>query len=150
MKQLMATLSVAMFAVYSAVAVLAQEPPAEVVAGVDYSGTGISLDQLHSGELHTGHPMMGDGTYADCFQFEATEGESYRFTLRSADFDSYLLIGVGFCLDVLLQFENDDFEDDSMDSRIELTAEYPFYSVYVNTYEPGATGKYTLLIEQAD
>lgn len=120
-----------------------------VTPGVNFSGTGLIINELLSGELHDQYPQMGDGTFADCYQFEATEGESYRFTLRSDEFDSYLLIGVGFCQDVLLQHENDDFEQDSGDSRIELTAEYPFYSVYVNTFEPGAVGAYTLLVEQA-
>ncbi|MAY57120.1 MAG: hypothetical protein CMQ37_14805 [Gammaproteobacteria bacterium] len=121
-----------------------------IVAGIDYSGTGLLLDEIHSGALHSDHPMMSDGTHADCFQFEATEGESYSFTLRSSDFDSYLLIGVGYCQDVLLQHENDDFEDDTTDSQIVLTATYPFYSVYVNTFEPAATGDYTLHVEQVD
>lgn len=116
--------------------------------GVNFSGTGLVMNEVLSGELHDQYPQMGDGTFADCYQFEATEGERYRFTLRSDEFDSYLLIGVGFCQDVLLQHENDDFEQDSGDSRIELTAEYPFYSVYVNTFEPGAVGAYTLLVEQ--
>ncbi|ALO45354.1 hypothetical protein [Pseudohongiella spirulinae] len=117
--------------------------------GVNFSGTGLVMGELLNGELHDQYPQMGDGTFADCFQFEATEGQSYRFTLRSDEFDSYLLIGVGFCQDVLLQHENDDFEQGSGDSRIELTAEYPFYAVYVNTFEPGAVGAYTLLVEQA-
>lgn len=121
-----------------------------IVAGIDYSGTGLLLDEIHSGALNSDHPMMSDGTHADCFQFEATEGASYSFTLRSTDFDSYLLIGVGYCQDVLLQHENDDFEDDTTDSQIVLTATYPFYSVYVNTFEPAATGDYTLQVEQVD
>jgi hypothetical protein len=57
---------------------------------------------------------------------------------------------VGYCQDVLLQHENDDFEDDTTDSQIVLTAAYPFYSVYVNTFEPAATGDYTLQVEQVD
>lgn len=116
--------------------------------GVDFSGTALILNQVHAGELLATHPQMGDDTHADCFQFEATEGLDYSFTLRSADFDSYLLIGVGFCQDVLLQHENDDFEEDSVDSQVVLTATYPFYSVYVNSYEPAATGSYTLVVEQ--
>ena len=125
-----------------------EEPTQLAEPGVDFSGTALILNQVHAGELLATHPQMGDDTHADCFQFEATEGLDYSFTLRSADFDSYLLIGVGFCQDVLLQHENDDFEEDSVDSRVVLTAAYPFYSVYVNSYEPAATGSYTLVVEQ--
>ncbi|WP_339867598.1 hypothetical protein [Pseudohongiella nitratireducens] len=118
--------------------------------GVNFSGTGLPLNELHEGELVTSHPQMGDGTYADCYQFEATEGESYQFTLRSDDFNAYLLVGAGFCQDVLLQYENDNFEEGNSDARVSMTAEYPFYSVYINTFAPGEAGEYTMLIEQID
>jgi len=118
--------------------------------GVNFSGTGLPLNELHEGELVTSHPQMGDGTYADCYQFEATEGKSYQFTLRSDDFNAYLLVGAGFCQDVLLQYENDNFEEGSSDARVSMTAEYPFYSVYINTFAPGEAGEYTMLIEQID
>lgn len=118
--------------------------------GVNFSGTGLPLNEIHQGELQVTHPQMGDGTYADCYQFEATEGESYQFTLRSDEFDAYLLVGVGFCQDVLLQYENDNFEPQSSDARVSLTAEYPFYSVYINTFAPGEAGGYTMLIEPID
>lgn len=122
----------------------------EHAAGLQYTGTGLVLGQAQAGELLDSHPQINDGTHADCYQLETTEGQSYRITLRSDDFDSFLLVGVGFCQDVLLQYENDDFEEGSLDSRIELVADYPFYSVYVNTFEPGATGNYTLLAEIAE
>lgn len=118
--------------------------------GVNFSGTGLPLNEVHEGALVTTHPQMGDGTYADCYQFEATEGESYQFTLRSDEFNAYLLVGVGFCQDVLLQYENDNFEDGSSDARVSMTAEYPFYSVYINTFAPGEAGDYTMLIEEID
>jgi hypothetical protein len=119
----------------------------EEVADLQYTGTGLVLGQVQTGELLDTHPQMNDGTHADCYQLETTEGQTYSITLRSVDFDSYLLVGVGFCQDVLLQHENDDFEDGSLDAQIVLTADYPFYSVYVNTFEPGATGNYSLLAE---
>jgi hypothetical protein len=140
-------IAIALAVIMISVAGMAQE---ELAAGLQYTGAGLVLGQAQAGELLDSHPQMNDGTHADCYQLETTEGQSYRITLRSDDFDSFLLVGVGFCQDVLLQYENDDFEEGSLDSRIELIADYPFYSVYVNTFEPGATGNYTLLAEVAD
>jgi hypothetical protein len=116
-------------------------------ASLQYSGTGLVLGQLQTGELLDTHPQMNDGTHANCYQLETREGQHYSITLRSEDFDSYLLVGVGFCQDVMLQYENDDFEEGSLDARVVFAADYPFYSVYVNTFEPGVTGNYSLLAE---
>lgn len=132
-----------------------QEPGQEAGQGIpalvpeqDFSGSGLVLGETHQGELLATHPQMNDDTHADCFQLETTESNVYTVTLRSEDFDSYLLVGVGFCQDVLLQHANDDFEDGSLDAQIVFAAEYPFYSVYVNTFEPGAVGRYSLHVEE--
>lgn len=124
-----------------------QEAPA-LVPEQDFSGWGLVLGETHHGELLSTHPQMNDDTYADCFQLETVESKVYTVTLRSEDFDSYLLVGVGFCQDVLLQYANDDFEDDSLDAQVVFTAEYPFYSVYVNSFEPYAEGNYSLQVEE--
>lgn len=140
----MKKLAVAVAAVLASAVCAAQDND---VDSLQYTGTGLVLGQVQTGELLDTHPQMNDGTHADCYQLETTEGQSYSVTLRSDDFDSYLLVGVGFCQDVLLQYENDDFEDDTLDSQIVFSADYPFYSVYVNTFEPGATGNYSLIAE---
>jgi len=132
-----------------AVAQPAVEPDTQpLVPEQDFSGFGLVVGETHHGELLTSHPQMNDETHADCFQLETTEMTAYTITLRSTEFDSYLLVGVGFCQDVMLQYANDDFEDDSLDAQIVFTAEYPFYSVYVNTFEPAAVGQYSLHVEE--
>ncbi|OFE12714.1 hypothetical protein PHACT_05820 [Pseudohongiella acticola] len=118
----------------------AQTPSAPLV----YSGLELSPGTVHAGELQESHPQMNDGTYADCFQLRPQAGMEYTVTLRSDDFDSFLLIGVGSCDEVLIQLENDDFEEESLDAQVVFAAEYDHYSIYVNTYDPGTTGAYTL------
>lgn len=127
----------------AAISAAARQEPPELI----YSGNDLVPGETHSGVLEASHPQMGDGTHADCFQLRPSAGTEYTITLRSREFDSFLLVGVGTCEDVLVQFENDDFEEDSFDARIVFAAEYDLYSVYVNTYEPGATGAYTLSVE---
>lgn len=112
-----------------------------------YSGKELAPGTEHSGELADYHPQMSDGTHADCFQLRPQPGMEYTLTLRSEVFDSFLLVGVGTCAEVLIQFENDDFEEDGLDAQLVFAAEYDLYSVYVNTYNPGSTGAYTLSVE---
>jgi hypothetical protein len=112
-----------------------------------YSGLTLQVGQVHSGELLASHPQMSDGSHADCFQLDTEAGKEYSVTLRSTDFDSYLMLGIGSCADVMLSLENDDFEDETLDARIVFTAEYPQYSIFVNSYDAGFTGAFTLHID---
>lgn len=112
-----------------------------------YSGLTLQVGQVHSGELLASHPQMSDGSHADCFQLDTEAGKEYSVTLRSSDFDSYLMLGIGACADVMLSLENDDFEEETLDARIVFTAEYPQYSIFVNSYDAGFTGAFTLHID---
>jgi hypothetical protein len=135
----------------AALPAMGQEPSAneEPSAGEEltYSGKELAPGTEHIGELADYHPQMNDGTHADCFQLRPQPGMEYTLTLRSEVFDSFLLVGVGTCDDVLIQFENDDFEEEGLDAQLVFAAEYDLYSVYVNTYNPGSTGAYTLSVE---
>lgn len=111
-----------------------------------YSGLGLQVGQVHSGELLATHPKMSDGSHADCFHLDTEAGKEYSVTLRSTDFDSYLMLGIGSCADVMLSLENDDFEEETLDARIVFTAEHPQYSIFVNSYDAGFTGAFTLHI----
>ncbi|MDO8908487.1 MAG: hypothetical protein Q7W55_08305 [Pseudohongiella sp.] len=112
-----------------------------------YSGLTLQVGQVHSGELLTSHPQMSDGSHADCFQLDTEAGKEYSVTLRSTDFDSYLMLGIGSCADVMLSLENDDFEEETLDARIVFTAEHQQYSIFVNSYDAGFTGAFTLHID---
>lgn len=112
-----------------------------------YSGITLAPGQVHSGELLASHPKMSDGSHADCFHLDTEAGKEYSVILRSQDFDSYLMLGIGSCAEVMLSLENDDFEEDTLDARIVFTAEHPQYSIYVNSYDAGFTGAFTLHID---
>jgi hypothetical protein len=113
-----------------------------------YSGTHLTLGELLSAELLTSHPQMSDGSHADCFHLDTVPGKEYAVTLRSSVFDSYLMLGAGPCADVMLELESDDFEETSLDARITFTAAQSLYSIFVNSYDAGFTGAYTLLAEE--
>jgi hypothetical protein len=121
------------------------QPPLDATM---YSGTHLTLGQLLSAELLTSHPQMSDGSHADCFHLDTEPGKDYSVTLRSTVFDSYLMLGAGPCSDVMLELEGDDFEETSLDARITFTAVQNLYSVFVNSYDPGFTGAFSLLAEE--
>lgn len=126
-------------------------PPAVAQPPLDatmYSGTHLTLGELLSSELLTSHPQMSDGSHADCFHLDTEPGKDYSVTLRSSVFDSYLMLGAGPCSDVMLELEGDDFEETSLDARITFTAVQSLYSVFVNSYDPGFTGAFSLLAEE--
>jgi len=136
-------LTLGLFTVMAGTPVAAQEN----TPALEYSGNHLEPGAEHAGQLADFHPQMSDGTHADCFQLRPQAGNEYTVTLRSDVFDSFLLVGVGSCSEVLIQLENDDFEDEGHDSQVIFAAEYDLYSVYVNTYNPGTTGAYTLIVE---
>jgi hypothetical protein len=121
------------------------QPPLDATM---YSGTHLTLGELLSAELLTTHPQMSDGSHADCFHLNTVPGKEYSVTLRSSVFDSYLMLGAGPCADVMLELESDDFEETSLDARITFTAAQSLYSIFVNSYDPGFTGAYSLLAEE--
>jgi hypothetical protein len=112
-----------------------------------YSGTHLKTGEIINGELLATHPKMEDGSHADCFHLNTVEGQRYQVTLRSSDFDSYLMMGIGDCADIMLSMENDDFEETTLDSRITFIAQHALYSIFVNSYDPGFTGVFTLQVE---
>ena len=113
-----------------------------------YSGTHLKLGDVVSGELLTSHPQMSDGSHADCFHLDTEPGKKYSVTLRSTVFDSYLMLGTGACSDVMLALENDDFEETSLDARIIFTAEHALYSIFVNSYDAGFTGEFSIVAQE--
>jgi hypothetical protein len=121
------------------------QPPLDATM---YSGTHLTLGELLSAELLTSHPQMSDGSHADCFHLNTMPGKEYSVTLRSSVFDSYLMLGAGPCADVMLELESDDNEETSLDARITFTAAQSLYSIFVNSYDPGFTGAYSLLAEE--
>lgn len=45
------------------------------------------------GELKSGDLKLEDNTYADLWRFNGSAGQSARVTMRSSDFDTYLVVG---------------------------------------------------------
>ncbi|MEZ6235215.1 MAG: pre-peptidase C-terminal domain-containing protein [Phycisphaerales bacterium] len=97
------------------------------------------------GELRRGDEQLRTEEYVDVYEFRAQAGQRIRASVTSDDFDTYLII-VDPNED---QTENDDAEGASTtDSAIDMVAEVSgTYEVWVTSYEPGETGRYTVRVD---
>ena len=117
-----------------------------IVASAGASG---SLSREETGELAKGDETLESGEFVDTFEIPMTAGASYVIDMYSEDFDTYLFVrGVE---DSQFEVDNDDFEGNTNQSRIRMTATMTgTYVVYVTSYEPGETGEYRVSIQSVD
>jgi hypothetical protein len=99
-----------------------------------------------AGRLEAGDTTLSSGEFYDSFEFEGAAGQHVAIDLRSAAFDTYLILQdpAGE------QSENDDAEDGGEVGHSSLEAELTeagTYRVLVTSYETGESGAYTLTID---
>lgn len=93
------------------------------------------------GRLDTTDPTLSDGSYVDRYTFQGSIGSSAVIDLRSADFDTYLIVTAPSGA----EFTNDDYEGSYDRSLVSLEiTESGEYTVEATSYEGGETGSYTL------
>ena len=103
------------------------------------------IDDAHVeiGSLATGDVTMETGEYVDIFPIHGESGSEIYIDLRSADFDTYLIVQTPQGS----QFENDDYLEDTQRSVISFTfSEDGTHNVLITSYAPGETGDYSLHI----
>jgi hypothetical protein len=102
----------------------------------------IAVGQSVSNTLATSDCLVGDGTYADGWQFTLDNPTGVVADLRSSAFDAFLLITDA-------QGRRLGYDDDGgqeTNSLLELTLEAGTYHVWANTFYAGQTGDYTLAL----
>lgn len=98
-----------------------------------------------SGSLSPGDMRRDNAYFYDAHTVRVTQPTILRVGLSSEDFDTYLIVKTPDGQELL----NDDFAENS-DSYIEILAESPgAYTIWASSYEEGAAGSYSLLIEQS-
>ncbi len=96
-----------------------------------------------SGSLSGSDEMLGDGSYYQDWALMGQGGDNVTVTLRSSDFDAYLMVRQGG--DII---ESDDDSGGGTDSSITFTLPSTgTYTVRANTFVGGETGGYTLTVE---
>ena len=107
------------------------------------SSVASSDDDVIRGELAEGDAVLAGEEYIDRYPVEGRPGETLKVELRSTDFDTYLVIRTP----AGQQLENDDFEDQTSRSFLEVNiTEAGSYVVGVTSYDPRETGAYELEI----
>lgn len=103
----------------------------------------ITAGQQVSGSLTASDSQVQDGSFADVYQFQGRAGQHVRIDMRSAAFDTYLVI----------QGPNDfsNFNDDASadDHNAQIDVTLPAngtYNITATSYTPKDTGAYTLAV----
>jgi hypothetical protein len=104
----------------------------------------ISAGQQVNAALTTSAQMLPDKSYADTYELQGRAGERVRITMQSSAFDTYLLLkGPND-----FSQTNDDISSDNHNSRIDVVLPADgVYQIFANSYAAGATGPYTLSVE---
>lgn len=103
----------------------------------------LSPGSRRTSSLDDNDPTLDDGSHVEIWALELQAGQQATVTMRSRDFDTMLLM---MQMDnPQFTAENDDFEDESTDSRITFRAPATgVYGILANSLEGGATGAYTI------
>lgn len=118
------------------------------LAAASMAGPALAQQRLHTGatvqgELAQGDEQLQSGEFNDAYEIEGRAGQSLLVTMRSGDFDAYLMIAGPGGFDE----QNDDAGDD--DTNAALNVRLPAdgtYHVIATSYEPGMSGRYSLAV----
>jgi S1-C subfamily serine protease len=106
----------------------------------------IVAGQTAGGRLSTDDTRRDDGSYMDPYVFSGHRGERITVTLRSRDFDAWLVVS-----EVEGEFvESDDDTGGGTDARVTVTLPRDGdYLIVANSLEADETGDYSLQVERA-
>ncbi|MDB5422181.1 MAG: peptidase caspase catalytic subunit p20, partial [Brevundimonas sp.] len=112
-----------------------------LVGGAAYAQQRLQPGATVSGDLRQGDEQLDSGEFVDTYNFQGRAGERVSLSMRSSEFDPYLLInGPGDFSE-----ENDDGEEGDtsagLDVRLPATGTY---RVMATSYESGERGRYSL------
>jgi hypothetical protein len=113
------------------------------------TGTPLRRGSDVAGELGSGDADLDDGRWVDIHTFTATAGESVTITLRSDDFDTYLILGrVSGGRFEELDRNDDAGGEEGLNSRIEFVAPAGGeYQIRATAFSSGAGGRYVLRVQ---
>jgi len=100
--------------------------------------------ERHSGSLAFGDQTLTSGEYYDVYDVDVRAGQALTVDLRSSDFDTYLIVRSpsGDAS------ENDDFEDSTGRSRLDIEAtETGTWQIVATAFQKGMRGDYTVDVD---
>lgn len=107
----------------------------------------LTLGQTVSGQLRATDPTLPDESYYHQYLYRGRPGERVTITMRSTDFDTYLL-GGGWVGGDFAAEQNDDDSGGGTDAQLVATlGPSGVYAVRANSYAARTTGRYTLTVQ---
>ncbi|HEU0298663.1 MAG TPA: hypothetical protein VFR37_04395 [Longimicrobium sp.] len=108
----------------------------------------IGVGETVFGELTEDDPTLATGQYHDVWRFPTVVGTTYLITLRSEDFDAYLLAGPPGGTDCD-PCEEDDDGALGTDAQLSIQVRNrETYVILVTAFNVGETGQYTLEVQE--
>lgn len=108
--------------------------------------TMIQPGQTVVGELAAADPVLQDGSRYDLWRFPAKANHAYRVTLRSSEFDAFLVVGTTVRPGCDACSTDDDGAGGS-DAQVEYTgAEDGTYEIRAFSHDADASGRYELTL----
>jgi hypothetical protein len=104
----------------------------------------VAVGQTVQGDLGGRDPKLDDNSFYDLYTFQARAGDGVTATLRSSDFDAFLVLG-RMRGEEFEEIQSDDDKGGGTDARVSTTlSEAGTYTLRVNSLYGEKTGTYTL------
>lgn len=104
----------------------------------------IAVGQTVSGDLGGSDPKLDDNSFYDLYTFQARAGDGVTATLRSSEFDAFLVLG-RMRGEEFEEIDSDDDNGGGSDARVSATlSEAGTYTLRANSLRGDQTGAYTL------
>ncbi|HEU0076419.1 MAG TPA: PPC domain-containing protein [Longimicrobiaceae bacterium] len=104
----------------------------------------ITVGQTVSGDLGGSDPKLDDNSFYDLYTFQARAGDGVTATLRSSEFDAFLVLG-RMRGEEFEEIDSDDDNGGGSDARVSATlSEAGTYTLRANSLRGDQTGAYTL------
>lgn len=107
---------------------------------IDRPRSTVALGQTVRGSLSSSSCRRGDDSHADVYRLVVSSAQTVAITMRSDDFDAFLVLQDARGDEV----ESDDDGAGDTDSRISLRLQPGTYFIVANSLSSGETGAYTL------
>lgn len=112
--------------------------------GVGVWAQGMDRGNVFRGELSSSDNKLSKGEYYDTYTFQAQAGQHAVVDMLSLDFDTWL----GVRSPGNETTENDDLDESSTNSRVELDInESGTWTIIATSFDPGITGSYEITVE---
>src|SRR5690606_4453714 len=118
-----------------------------ILAGAAAAQSSIRPGQTVNGSFSAKDARMDDGSHYRCYVIQTEAGQAYTVTMRSSDFDTYLMAGAGTDCDET-SVTNDDGSDMGTDSQLRFIPHGGNWIIRANTLSEGETGSFRLTVSE--